>query len=87
MVIMILFHAKNCFAAAMYAILLTGTWMIGISAMLQQFYAITVQQYIVVCRVLGYYAFKEGIPSTHQALWIDIPLSALGWFTSWHPSP
>jgi len=29
----------------------------------------------------GYYAFGEGIPSNHRALWIDIPLATLGWFT------
>jgi len=29
----------------------------------------------------GYFAFGEGIPSNHRALWIDIPLAALGWFT------
>jgi len=29
----------------------------------------------------GYLAFEEGIPSNHRALWIDIPLAALGWFT------
>ncbi len=29
----------------------------------------------------GYLTFGEGIPSDHRALWIDIPLEALGWFT------
>jgi len=29
----------------------------------------------------GYFAFGEGIPSNHRALWIDIPLAALRWFT------
>jgi len=29
----------------------------------------------------GYFAFGEGIPSNHRALWINIPLAALGWFT------
>jgi len=29
----------------------------------------------------GYFAFGEGIPSNHRALWIDTPLAALGWFT------
>jgi len=28
-----------------------------------------------------YFSFGEGIPSDHRALWIDIPLAALGWFT------
>jgi len=28
----------------------------------------------------GYFAFREGIPSDHRALWIDIPLAVLGWF-------
>jgi len=28
-----------------------------------------------------YYASGKGIPSDHHALWIDIPLEALGWFT------
>jgi len=28
----------------------------------------------------GYLAFGEGIPSNHRAVWIDIPLAALGWF-------
>jgi len=28
----------------------------------------------------GYLAFGEGIPSDHCAMWIDIPLAALGWF-------
>ena len=29
----------------------------------------------------GYFAFGEGIPSDHRAIWIDIPLATLGWFT------
>jgi len=29
----------------------------------------------------GYLTFREGIPSNHQALWLDIPIAALGWFT------
>jgi len=28
----------------------------------------------------GYLAFGEGILSDHQAVWIDIPVEALGWF-------
>jgi len=28
----------------------------------------------------GYLAFGEGIPSNHQAVWIDIPIVTLGWF-------
>jgi len=28
----------------------------------------------------GYLAFGEGIPSNHRAVWIDLPLVALGWF-------
>jgi len=28
----------------------------------------------------GYLAFGEGIPSDHRAMWIDIPVVALGWF-------
>jgi len=28
----------------------------------------------------GYFAFSKGIPSNHRAIWIDIPLAALGWF-------
>jgi len=28
----------------------------------------------------GYFAFREGIPSDHRAVWIDILLAALGWF-------
>jgi len=35
----------------------------------------------------GYLAFSEGIPSDHRALWIDIPLSALGWFIVPEPTP
>jgi len=35
----------------------------------------------------GYFAFREGIPSDHRALWIDIPLAALGWFTVPEPIP
>jgi len=31
---------------------------------------------------LGYLAFGEGIPSDHHAVWIDLPLAALGWFTT-----
>jgi len=29
----------------------------------------------------GYLAFREGIPSDHQALWVDLPLASIGWFT------
>jgi len=28
----------------------------------------------------GYLTFGEGIPSNHRAVWIDLPLVALGWF-------
>jgi len=35
----------------------------------------------------GYLAFGEGIPSNHQALWLDIPIAALGWFTVPKPTP
>jgi len=35
----------------------------------------------------GYFAFGEGIPSDHRALWIDIPLAALGWFNVPEPIP
>jgi len=28
----------------------------------------------------GYLAFGEGIPSDHRAIWIEVPLAALGWF-------
>jgi len=35
----------------------------------------------------GYYAFGEGIPSDHQALWLDIPLTSLGWFNIPAPIP
>ncbi len=30
--------------------------------------------------MLGYFTFGESIPSNHRAIWIDIPLVALGWF-------
>jgi len=30
----------------------------------------------------GYFAFGEGIPSDHCAVWIDLLLAALGWFTT-----
>jgi len=36
---------------------------------------------------LGYLAFGEGIPSDHWALWLDIPIAALGWFTVPKPIP
>jgi len=35
----------------------------------------------------GYLAFGEGIPSDHWALWINIPIAALGWFTVPEPIP
>jgi len=28
----------------------------------------------------GYLAFGKGIPSNHRAIWINVPLAALGWF-------
>jgi len=36
---------------------------------------------------LGYLAFREGIPSNHRAVWIDIPIETLGWFKTaeWIP--
>jgi len=30
----------------------------------------------------SYLAFGEGIPSNHQVVWIDVPILALGWFST-----
>jgi len=30
----------------------------------------------------GYLAFGKGIPSDHRAVWVDLPIAALGWFTT-----
>jgi len=35
----------------------------------------------------GYLAFREGIPSDHWAVWVDLPLAALGWFTTTESVP
>jgi len=35
----------------------------------------------------GYFAFGEGIPSDHRAIWLDIPLATLGWFQVSEPVP
>jgi len=35
----------------------------------------------------GYLAYREGIPSNHHVVWVDIPLGALGWFSQAPAAP